>query len=248
VLLSMSLGLCGGLVVLGALPGAALGVVGSVAAHGALLATALHGTTDDPRTKRQVSAVAVGLVALGGLGATLMPWGAVAYLAVPAWLGWRASRGALARLGLPPQVAVAPAVIGLAVGAGLGGHLILSAAGTLGYRLRSDGLAAYLAAVAYDAGANVPSSELFFRGVLFNRAQRHTTFVVAAALATAASLIRYMLDPLLPKIAEVLLGTLFYMTLLGAANAWLLWWSGSLVPGLLAGLVFFAVYRLLALA
>jgi hypothetical protein len=38
------------------------------------------------------------------------------------------------------------------------------------------------------------------------------------------------------------------MTVLSAANAWLLWWSGSLVPGLLAALVFFAAYRLLAMA
>jgi hypothetical protein len=247
-LLSTAFGLGAGLVVLGVLPGSGLGVLGIVVGHGALLATALCLATDDPRTKPRVGAVAVGLIALGALGAALTPWGWVAHLLIPGWLFWRGRQGGLARLGLQPPIKIKPALFGLAVGAALGGHLLLSAAGTLGYRLRGDGLVAYLAALAYDAGANVPSSELFFRGALFNRAQRHTTFAVAAALATTGSLLRYALDPLLPKNAEVLLGTLFYVTLLGATNAWLLWWSGSLLPGLLAALVFFGAYRLLAVS
>jgi hypothetical protein len=41
-------------------------------------------------------------------------------------------------------------------------------------------------------------------------------------------------------------GALFYMTLLGAVNCWLLWRSGSLVPGLIASLLFFMAYRGLA--
>src|SRR5262249_37035380 len=53
-------------------------------------------------------------------------------------------------------------------------------------------------------------------------------------------------DPLLPRAPEVILGTLVYVTLLGVINAWLLWWSGSLLPGLIAALVFFAAYRMVA--
>lgn len=249
-LLGLGLGLCAALVTLGALPPAALRIAAVAAGHGALLATALAWATPErrPGSPGIRGPVVVALLALGAAGPVLVPWGAVAHLAVPLWLAWQAQRGGLTRLGLGgSERAAVPVVVGLAVGAGLGGHLLLSSARTLGYGVRGDGAAGYLTALAYDVGANVPSGELFFRGALFNRAQRLTAFSPAAALATAASLLRYLVDPLLPKTPEVVLGTLFYMTLLGVANAWLLWWSGSLLPGLLSALVFFAAYRLLAM-
>ena len=106
-------------------------------------------------------------------------------------------------------------------------------------------LAALLAGVAYDAGANVLAAECFFRGALFGRAQRRWSFGTAAALSTAASVLRYLVDPLLPKQVELIIGATFYLTLLGLGNCWLLRWSGSLLPGGVAALCFFAAYRLL---
>jgi hypothetical protein len=64
-------------------------------------------------------------------------------------------------------------------------------------------------------------------------------------LSTVACVGRYLLDPLLPRTLEVLAGAAFYVTLLSVGNCWLYWRSGSVLPGLLAGCVFFAVYRLL---
>jgi len=57
--------------------------------------------------------------------------------------------------------------------------------------------------------------------------------------------VRYLVDPLLPKSIELVVGAVFYLALLGLINCWLLWWSESLVPGLLSALVFFAAYRTL---
>ena len=248
---ALAFGLCAGLVVLGVLPEAAVAVAGVATGHGALLATALGWTEFDRRAGlRPVtdSLTVIGLLALAATAARTMPWGAAAYLAVPLWLAWQARLGRLAPLGLTGPIRVRPLMLGLALGGALGAHLLLSSTRTLGYHVRTDDISGYLAALAYDVGANVPSSELFFRGALFNAAQRLGAFPLAAALATGANLARYVIDPLLPKTPEVLLGTLFYVTLLGVANAWLLWWSGSLLPGLLSALVFFAVYRLLAMA
>ena len=58
---------------------------------------------------------------------------------------------------------------------------------------------------------------------------------------------RYLSDPLLPGQIEVVVGALFYLTILGLVNCWLLWWSGSVVPGLLASALFFLAYRALAI-
>ena len=89
------------------------------------------------------------------------------------------------------------------------------------------------------------AAECLFRGALFNRAQRRWSFATALALATAAYVARYLVDPLLPKSVEWVVGAVFYLTLLSAGNCWLFWWSGSLVPGVVSALVFFAAYRLL---
>ena len=58
------------------------------------------------------------------------------------------------------------------------------------------------------------------RGALFTRLQRHGSFGFALGLSTAASLARYLIDPALPDIPEVILGAVVYVGLLAAANAW----------------------------
>src|SRR5438477_400486 len=67
---------------------------------------------------------------------------------------------------------------------------------------------------------------------------------VASGLGAFGPL-RYLVDPLLPMRAELVVGAVFYLALLGAINCWLLWWSESLVPGLLSALIFFTAYRAL---
>jgi hypothetical protein len=94
----------------------------------------------------------------------------------------------------------------------------------------------------------VLAAECFFRGALFNRAQRRWSFAVAVTLSTMGYVLRYLVDPLLPKSADLVVGAVFYLALLGAINCWLLWWSQSLVPGLLSALVFFAAYRTLGVS
>ena len=83
------------------------------------------------------------------------------------------------------------------------------------------------------------------RGALFTRAVRRWPFGAAALVSVAASVARYLADPWLPAIPEVILGAIVYTGLLGVANAWLLYWSESLLPPLLASSLFFAAYRAL---
>src|SRR5262249_30083979 len=156
------------------------------------------------------------------------------YLASPIWLAVLVVNGRLAPLGLRGEVPISATLLGLGAGLALGGHMLLAASGTFGHRVRTD--VQVLVALAYDVGANVPSSELFFRGALFNRLQRRWSFAAAVTMATGCALLRYLVDPLLPRAPEVIVGMLVYLTLLGIINAWLLWWSGSLVPGLVSAL------------
>jgi len=219
----------------------AMRVVGVAAGHGALLATALAWAG----CGRGSGVVAIVLLAVAAAAATVRPAGALAYLSVPLWIAWLARRRRLAALGLAGPVSRRALLAAVALGAVLGGHLLVSASLTLGVHIRPDGVAAVLAALAYDAGANVLAAECFFRGALFNRAQRRWSRAGGLALATAAYVARYLVDPLLPKSVEWLVGATFYLTLLGAGNCWLFWWSGSLVPGLVGALIFFTGYRLL---
>jgi hypothetical protein len=229
----------GGLVPMGIARAAAAG-----AAQGALLATAVAwtGARLDPSRDRLPAGVLVVALA-GALGAALMPLGAAAYLLTPLWL-WR-RRGRFRALGVAGWPEVRLLAAGVTLGAGLGVHLTITASLTLGYRVgwpETLDLAPWLA---YDLGANVLAAECFFRGALFDRAQRRWSFGAAAALSTAACVARYLIDPLLPRTLEVAAGAAFYIALLSVGNCWLYARSGSVVPGLAAGFVFFAVYRLL---
>ena len=233
----------------GVLPPGVLAVVALTATHGGLLAVALAwGEADGGvRLPPWSAAITVVLVAAGLTAATLGSWGALVLLGTPAWLAGLAIRGQLVGLGLGPGIAARPVLVGGVIGVLLGSHLLYSASQTLGYPLRSGGWAALLALWAYDVGANVVSAECFFRGALFNRLQRRWSFGPAVALATTLSLVRYLSDPHLPGEIEVVVGAFFYVTTLGVINGWLLWWSGSLVPGLLAAALFFFAYRTLAI-
>ena len=226
-----------------------LSVVTLIATHGGLMIAALAWAEADAgvHLPAGVPAITLALITVGATAAALHDWGAVAFVATPVWLAALAVRGRLTGLGLGPGVSPRPLLIGGMIGALLVGHLLLSASQTLGYPLRGGGISPLLTLWAYDAGASVISAECFFRGALFNRLQRRWSFGPAAALSTAFSLVRYLADPLLPGEIEVLVGALFYVTMLGIVNCWLLWWSGSLAPGLLASALFFLAYRALAI-
>jgi len=225
----------------GALPPAALRVAGVTAGHGALLATALAWA----RVPSASGVLAVAWLGLAAWAAAYSPVGTVAYLAPTLWVAWLAGQGRLTDLGLGTPVRLQAGLTVAAIGALLGAHLLVSASRTFGLHARLDHAAEVLGAIGYDVGANVLAAECFFRGALFNRAQRRWSFAGAATIATAAYVLRYVVDPLLPKQVELVVGAVFYLALLGAINCWLLWWSESLVPGLVSALVFFAVYRTL---
>lgn len=238
---------CAALVDASWLPPATVRVTTIAVAHGGLIAMAFAWAATTPPLWRPLvpSVITMLILAVAAAAAAWDARAAILYLASPLWLAFLTARGRLTPLGVRWEMPAAGAVVlGLAAGLALGGHMLFAAAGTFGHRVRSDSLV--LAAMAYDAGANVPSSELFFRGALFNRLQRRWSFAAAVIVATAVALVRYLVDPLLPRAPEVIVGTLLYLTLLGVINAWLLWWSGSLMPGIVASFVFFAAYRMVA--
>ena len=136
--------------------------------------------------------------------------------------------------------------LGLAAGTFLGVHLLISASLTYGYAVRVGSLGQYLAAVAYDVGANALTAEWLFRGALFSRWWQRWEFWPAAGLSTALAVARYLLDPALPPPIEARAGAVFYIALLGFSACALRAGSGSLLPGYVAAVVFFAAYRMLA--
>jgi CAAX prenyl protease-like protein len=216
-------------------------VVGVSAIHGGLAFAAL--------TWGGVShAQAGGVIVLLALARTLVaihPLGAVAYLAVPLWLGRLAVTGRLVRLGLAPPWPWGAVAIGILAGSALALHLVTCAARTLGYELRFE-TTAFLRGFGYDVGANLVSAELFFRGALLQHLWRRWHFALALAVATAAATLRYCVDPFVAT-PELRVGATVYMALLALLNGGLYRWSGSLLPGLAAAGVFFACYRLLAI-
>ncbi|HEU5194421.1 MAG TPA: hypothetical protein VFW70_06740 [Methylomirabilota bacterium] len=223
------------------LPAPAARGIGLAAAHGGLLGTALAWTAAERPRERWAPLAAALLLGAATLSARLLPLGALAYLAVPAWLLWR-HHGWWGNGLRHVTATLAGALFGLLLGL----HLLVNAALTLGFHVRPPRAADFVAWFAYDLGANVLAAEMFFRAGLFVRAHRRWSFTAAAALSTAASVARYLVDPLLPHTAEILAGATFYLGLLGAGNCWLLARHGSLGGPLAAGLIFFAAYRLLA--
>jgi hypothetical protein len=174
-------------------------------------------------------------------------WGALLYLIPPLCLFRESRRHAVLR-DIGAGVIPGPKALALGFGAGtlLGLHLLISASLTFGYGIRVDEVGRYLAAVGYDIGANALTAEWLFRGALFSVFWRRWEFWPAAAVATALALGRYLLDPALPASLEVRAGAVFYMSLLGLSACALRAISGSLLPGYLATVAFFAAYRLLA--
>lgn len=215
--------------------------VGAGAAQGALLATTVAWTRGEPRVC-PVPAVGAAVVLAGAIGAALLPFGALAYLAAPVWL-WR-QRHRLPSLGFVHPPLGLSAAAG-AVGALLGAHLLITASLTLGFGVHVPTVEHLAPWLAYDACANVLMTEAFFRGALLDRVQRRWPFAPTAAFVTVMCLARYLVDPLLPRSLEVTAGAIFYLTLLSLANCWMYWRSGSVVPGIAAGVAFFACYRLL---
>jgi hypothetical protein len=224
-----------------ALPGEWARVAGLAAAQGALLGTALAWTSR--RDSRDGWApLEAALLLAGAAGIALsFAWGGLAYAVLPLWLAWRRPAW-LTTFRTPPGPAL---VTGGLLGAALGAHLLVNASLTLGYRVRTGSWAELVGWWGYDLGANVLAGEAFFRGALFERAWRRWSFAAAAALSTAASLARYLVDPLLPRSLEIAAGAAFYLILLGCGNCWLLARTGSLGPPLVAAATFFGAYRLL---
>jgi hypothetical protein len=220
--------------------------VASGAVHGGLLALGwLLATDAAPGWSGPVVRLG-GAMVLASIAARLHPLGPLAFLLMPGLLlleAWRAPRLQAIGIGRARPI---HALAGLAIGGFLGAHLLVTASRTFGYRLHAADLPAYLSAVAYDAGANALSAEWVFRGAVFSMLWRRWTFWPAALLSTALSLLRYLLDPALPHAAEARAGAVFYLGLIGLIACALRAWSGSLLPGYLAALTFFAAYRMLA--
>jgi len=186
------------------------------------------------------------VMTLASVAARLVPWGALAFALMPLLLLLEARRRpalrALGLVGCRPRHALA----GLAAGSFLGAHLLITASLTFGHRAHTSSLAAYALALAYDVGANALSAEWLFRGAVFSWCWRRSSFWPAALVSTALALLRYLVDPALPHAVEAWAGAVFYLGLVGLIACALRAWSGSLLPGYLAGLAFFAAYRSLA--
>ena len=218
--------------------------LGAGAAQGSLLACAVAWTVARPAPTADLLPMGIAMTALvGAMAAALIPGGAVLYLLAPVWLWQRRAR--FRSLGFDNAPSPGLILAGLVLGGLLGAHLTITASMTLGYRIVAPAASELAPWLAYDLGANVLATECFFRGALFDRAQRRWSFAAASALSTVACVVRYLVDPLLPRTIEVAAGATFYVALLSAGNCWLYWRSGRVTPGLIAGCVFFAVYRLL---
>lgn len=186
-------------------------------------------------------------LALAALASRVSLAGALAYLLVPLVFARDAGarRRSLEPIGWSPRCAWRGMLLGAAAGTFLGLHLIIAASQTLGYAVSVHDGGRYLAAVAYDVGANALTAEWLFRGAIFSALWRRWSFWPAALVSTACALVRYLLDPALPQAIEAMVGATFYLSLLGLACCALRARSGSLVPGYVATVAFFAAYRTL---
>jgi hypothetical protein len=185
------------------------------------------------------------LVVVASIVSRLGAWGPCAYLAVPVALCAEAGgRAEFAGAGVTwPQWRAA--ALGLAGGAFLGIHLLITSSLTFGYLVRIDATSAYWAAAAYDVGLSAVTAEWLFRGALFSAAWRRWAFAPAAAFSSGLAVLRYLLDPTLPAATEAWLGAVLYTGLLGGGACALRAWSQSLLPGYLGTLAFFLAYRAL---
>jgi len=219
----------------------------SGAAHGGFLAVgwllAFQGRAGwwGPALRESVALI------VASVAARLSPAGAVAYLLVPLVVARDAAARPtfLDRIGWRWPQERRATLVGAASGAFLGLHLLFAASLMLGYHVEVPNARRYLAAVAYDVGANALTVEWLFRGGIFSMLWRRWSFWPAAVVSTGLSLLRYLLDPALPQTAELIAGAMFYMLLLGLGSCALRAWSGSLLPGYLATVTFFAAYRIL---
>jgi hypothetical protein len=231
--------------VLGACPAGLGRALAAGAVHGGLIALGWLVVTGAARRWVGPAVRLAATVMLASVAARLGPWGPLAFLVVPVLVLIEArGRPEMPAMGLGGG-RLAHAATGVAAGAFLGAHLLVTASLTFGYRVHTSDLATYAGALAYDAGANVLSAEWLFRGALFSACWRRGSFWPAALLTTTLSLVRYLLDPALPHAAEARAGAVFYLGLVGLTACALRAWSGSLLPGYLAGLAFFAAYRTL---
>jgi hypothetical protein len=248
VALLAALGAGGGLAGtrLAVLPAALGPAVASGAVHGGLLAIGWLVATEaaagwcGPVARLAMAALLASLVA------RIEPWGALGFLAVPVILLVEAHGAPALRAVGVERARPGHALAGLAAGSFLGAHLLVTASLTLGYRVHASSVAAYAGALAYDVGANVLSAEWLFRGALFSRWWRRGAFWPAALATTTLALVRYLVDPALPHAAEARAGAVFYLGLVGLTACGLRAWSGSLLPGYVSTLAFFAAYRTLA--
>ena len=191
--------------------------------------------------------LAAGTLFLASVSARFTAWGGLLYLLVPIIVVHGAMRvPALRDIGVALRTAPASIVLGVAAGAFLGLHLLISASLTFGYAVRLAGMTPYVLAASHDVGANALTAEWLFRGALFSRYWRRCDFWAAATLSTLFALTRYLLDPSLPSALEVRAGAVFYMSLVGFTACALRAASGSLLPGYLTTVTFFLCYRLLA--
>jgi membrane protease YdiL (CAAX protease family) len=226
---------------LAGMPPEIVAVVGVAVGHGTLLMVAFASADTG---WRRPTLVVVGLLAAAAALSRAGLAGPLAYLLVPAVIWCLARRRpAWEALGITTAVPLRAALVGLASGLCLGAHLLITASRTLGYQVGGLSVGAYAVAIGYDLGANVVSAECLFRGALFNGLQRRWPFWAAAVVSTLAEVVRYVVDPSLPKSADAIAGAVFYVVLLGIASCALFRWSGSLVPGAIGRLSFFAVYR-----
>ena len=237
----------------GWLPEAVIRIGGVAVAHGGLLAVALAWTRADreidgggtlPSARPLALLAPAGVLALASAASDLSLLGSIAYLAMPL-LVWRLGRGLITLGPSFPALSARAILIGGLIGAALGAHLIIAASRTFGHHPRIGDISALVSASAYDVGANALSAEAFFRGAVWRRLYYQVSFRVALGVSTVACVGRYLVDPLLPRTLDMAVGAIFYVAVLGVANCWLLRWSGSLVPGYVASVVFFAAYRLL---
>lgn len=191
-----------------------------------------------------ISSAAV--LCLASITTAFTEWGALLYLAPPVILVYGGNRHAALRgIGLTLATGVRSIALGVATGTFLGAHLLISASLTFGYAVRVSSLGPYLAAVAYDVGANALTAEWLFRGAVFSHWWQRWEFWPAASLSTALAVGRYLADPALPQAIEVRTGAVFYLALLGFTACALRAGAGSLLPGYLAAVTFFAAYRML---